>query len=110
MTKADLLFNGLTLTACSFIIACLSLFVIKCIEKWGVAEYWDIHIAGKKSIKKLWHGWRFELSHNFPSYCVWCFTFWVSLALTIILCVNTGHWSLMACVLLSTPISFSMYK
>lgn len=77
------------------VVAMASAFVLSLAVKWGWLEWLQVH-APNELLNKLFN-------------CKFCCSFWVSVGISLILCVATGEWVLLAVPVCATLITRELW-
>lgn len=75
------------------VVALVAAWVILLLNKWGVIEWLQVH--GNVLVSKA-------------ASCVFCLSWWVCVAVSLVLFILTGDWSLVFAPVLATPITMKM--
>ena len=77
----------------TLVVALVAAWVILLLNKWGVIEWLQVH--GNVLVSKA-------------ASCVFCLSWWVCVAVSLVLFILTGDWSLVFAPVLATPITMKM--
>ena len=88
--------TGLILFLCWFVIVMYgAAFFLGLANKWGWIEWLQVH-APNQFFNKLFN-------------CKFCCSWWMSVLISLILCIATGHWYLIFIPVCSTPLTKELW-